>query len=136
MISTGTLELARVAARQHITEELLTGIHHAELAAVFERVWGNLVLELNGYVLTETGGDTVTDSVTALLPLRPRWLPRWLWRRIPTRSVRWTLTARPVFRYPRASVAVPALGAPVRFVVADAARPTNVDWRTDNLGGP
>lgn len=66
--------------------------------------------------------------MSALLPVRPRWLPRFLWRRIPTRVATWTLTARPEWIYPYSTVP-PQLGRPVQFLTQETARPHTIGWR-------
>jgi hypothetical protein len=104
------------AIQQRIDHRVLAEALDPEL--VVHDTLEHMVIALKVRLLTEPAGGAATDYVTALLPLRPRWLPRFLWRRIPTRSVRWTLSARPEWSYPRASV-VPDMGDPVRIVLPE-----------------
>lgn len=116
------LDLLKVAARSHIDRHLFTGAQHVSFD-IRRHVFHQLVFELNAHVLVEDAGDEVVERIRADLPVRPRWLPRWLFRRIPTRRVTWTLTARPRWTYPQATLRVPGLGPARMYVSKTLERP-------------
>jgi hypothetical protein len=116
------LDLLKVAARTQIDRTLFTGAHQVSFD-IRRHVVHQLVFELNAHVLVEDAGDEVVERIRAELPVRPRWLPRWLFRRIPTRQVAWTLTARPQWIYPQATLRVPGLGPAHMFVSTRIDRP-------------
>lgn len=107
-----TLEWLRMASQMHVPA-LFPGAHRPTVEVLDTEVLGGLVARLNAQVLSESGGPQVTRTVSASLPVRPWWLPAALWRRIPTRPARWTLTVRPAWIYPKANVALPDLGPAV-----------------------
>lgn len=125
------LDLLKVHAQRVVDRRLCEGLQHPQFEVVANHTADTLVAQLNAYVLAEHAGRTVTDHVRALLPVRPRWIPRWLWRRIPTRDVEWTLRVRPRWTYPRASLHVPELGAAVRFAQTYPPHVHVPDWRDE-----
>ena len=77
-----------------------------------------MVTELMEYILAYEGGATASDWVVADLAIRPRWFPKFLWRRMPTRRVRWTLEATPEWIWPFYAMRLPEpLGRAVEFMV-------------------
>jgi hypothetical protein len=125
------LDLLRVTAQRHIDLRLVEGLQRPHFDVISNYTADTLVAQLNAYVLTEHAGRMVTDHVRALLPVRPRWMPRWLWRRIPTRDVEWTLRVRPRWTYPRAGLRVPELGDAVRFAQTYPPHVHVPDWRDE-----
>lgn len=121
MYELGRAEYMRVAAKTQIDEMLLTGIHHPQLEEFYVQEMRRLVFELNGYVLTSDAGEGAKDWVVADLAVRPRWFPKWAWKRMPTRRVRWELNATPKWKYPHASM-VGKLGQPVEMILAEPVR--------------
>jgi len=90
---------------------------------------GELVMSLRAYVLTEPAGETAvtTRTVTWQEVRRPRWLPKFAWRRLrrEARTEVVHLRVQPLWVYPHSSVAVPRLGEPVRLWTSD---PAEVRW--------
>jgi len=123
-----SLDLLKFQARSHIDEQLFAGAQHVSFD-IRRHVFHQLVFELNAHVLVEDAGPEVTERIRAELPVRPRWLPRWLFRRIPTRQVAWTLTARPQWTYPQATLRVPGLGPATMYVSTKLDRPENQRWK-------
>lgn len=123
------LDLVRFYAHQRVPRGVIQRATRIE--NWLDPVSDSLVYGLRTAVLGEDGGDVVSDWVTVLMPLRPRWIPRWLWKRIPTREATWTLTARPKWTYPHSSIQVPDLGPPVRIAVHDGLRRGDDRWRDD-----
>jgi hypothetical protein len=88
-----------------------------------------LVFLLRTAVLGEDGGDEVSDWVEVLLPIRPRWIPKWAWKRIPTRRARWELRAQPKWTYPHSNIKVPDLGPQVRIAMDGGMTRGDGEWR-------
>lgn len=126
------LDLLKIAVSASVDRQIFKGAQRHQLRFVEDYLGNRLVAELNAYVLTEHAGPAVEDRVAALLPIRPRWLPRWLWRRIPTRRVEWTLTVEPRWSYPNAAVQLPAVGRPHKLAYRlPAAELSGVGWSDD-----
>jgi hypothetical protein len=89
----------------------------------------HLVFMLRTAVLGEDGGDEVSDWVEVLLPIRPRWIPKWAWKRIPTRAARWELRAQPKWTYPYSEFLVPELGPRVEIAVNGGLTSGDGEWR-------
>ena len=76
-----------------------------------------LVLSLEAYVLAEDDGqpEVATQELRAsfAVKIRPWWIPRFLWDKIPTKAEfqtkRVTMEVQPIWTYPRATV-VPDMG--------------------------
>lgn len=106
-----------------VAAQLPPGLHRQDLRLVADATTERLTAQLSAFVMTQPAGNPVRVSrtISTTVPYRPRWCPRWLWRRVPerhdTRAI--TLAAFPKFTYPSATIAVPALGAPVKFVTTD-----------------
>lgn len=121
LIASREFEKTMVAAKVHTDRQMLAGMQHAELTQYTEFMFDQLVTQLTTMVLTEPAGHAARDYVKAALPIRPRWLPKFLWQRIPTRDVKWTLTARPRWSYPHCSVAFDKkMGSAVRMIAQDS----------------
>lgn len=101
------------------SRDLLTGMHHTELKSLVDYETGNLVIRLNTYVLTDLAGPPAEGRVTVALPVRPWWIPKFMWKRIPTGRGTWSVKATPKWTYPSANVSVPPLGNPVRIFSFD-----------------
>lgn len=130
--TTVQLDKLKVAAQVAIERNLVEGAHQPTFELIEDHVANRLVARLNAYMLTEHAGGAVWDEVHVALPVRPWWLPRWLWDRIPSRDETLTLSCRPRWNYPRASVLVPDLGPAVMY--AEVQRPSLravPDWRDD-----
>lgn len=124
-----TLDMLKVAGAHHLDEELFAGAQRPELLLDF--IAGALVAQLNAFVLAEDAGPVVAETVRVMLPHRPRWLPRWVWRRIPSVGHEFRLEVRPRWVYPQATVRVDGLG-PARLLVTHLARPERApDWWSD-----
>jgi hypothetical protein len=113
-----------------------TGVYDLSTDLVTNLAGEELAAHVSGFVLAEHAGKPVTDTVRALLPRRPRWIPRFLWRRIPTVSAAWTLSAEPLWTYPQSSAVLPPLGPGTSAVdvtttrIVDGVRGAQVpDWR-------
>lgn len=119
-MTTSRLTQEKVAVSAALVTELVSGCYSPKL--LVKDTVGRLVYQLNAFVLTESADkpECKTDRVTVDLPLRPWWLPAFAWRRIPTRRARFTLAVvfEPRYRYPSSTLAVPELGAPVRYVTS------------------
>lgn len=125
------LTFLQVADQQFISrsrlERLPSGAYHPELETDIDVMTGNMAVRIRALMLTEPAGPEVTESKTEAFrftsPDRPWWIPRFLWRRIgwTERTVYRTvaLTARPHYKYPEASIAVPDLGQVRRGVTLD-----------------
>lgn len=125
-----TLDQLHVAARERIADELFVGAQSTRVELIDGDVMGKLVASINAYVLSEHAGPAVTEQVTATLPDRPWWLPRVVWRRIPWHDTTWTLTVRPRWVYPQATMKIPALGPAVLFAeTVHAPHRDEPDWR-------
>jgi hypothetical protein len=109
------LQFQKFNSRIETPYGLLSGLRDATLDAHFDDMRNALVAQLNARVLTEPAGDEVVATTAVNVPLRPRWIPKFLWRRLSCRVIRTTATAQPLWAYPSASVGVPALGRPVRM---------------------
>lgn len=127
VMETVELEQLKLSARGRITRELFAGAQNAEVVLFYEL--DHLVAQVNAHVLREPAGLEVREQVSADLPTRPWWLPRWLYRRIPCRRTTWTLSARPVWTYPQATMKVSGLGPAYRYAV------TNL-WRDERPAPP
>ena len=82
-----------------------------------------LVAQISTLMLAEVAGDmesaTITTTFAYSYPVRPWWLPQWLWRRIDWRDKyvtrRLTADVKPVWKYPEATL-VPELGRGYRGI--------------------
>lgn len=127
---TVALDLLAVAVRRHVSRSLIVGAQRPTVEAIVDHTADSLVAALNAFVLTEHAGPMATDWLRVELPLRPRWMPRWLWRRVPCRPAVFELRVRPLWVYPQATFKVPdgRLGAAV--MMAQRQPSTRVaDWR-------
>lgn len=131
VINTVTLEAVRFYAQQHLPRHFIENIDTVELSTYFDHVSEHMVMMMRAYVLGEEGGETAEDTFAVMLPTRPRWLPKWLWRRIPTYRAEVTLTAQPKWTYPHSTIKVPELEQPVRIAVRGGGYPTHdmVGWQ-------
>lgn len=118
LFETGRAEYRHIAVRQMIDEMALCGLHHLEINEYQEEMYRRLILELNAYVLISDAGEGAKDWVVADLAVRPRGFPKWAWRKMPTRRVRWELNATPKWKYPHAGY-VAKLGQPVEMILAE-----------------
>ena len=123
------LEMVRFHAQQRVPRGVIE--RATSIEQWVDPVTDSLVYAIRTAVLGEDGGDVASDSVTVLMPVRPRWLPRRLWKRIPTRQATWTLTAHPKWTYPHSSIQVPDLGSPVRIAVYGGLQRGDDRWRDD-----
>lgn len=108
------LEQVQVAASEHLPRGVAATAApdlHLDLAM------DALVFTLRAYVLAEDGGEPAVAKATAALAMRPWWIPKWLWKRVPYRVVTEVATCQPKWTYPHASLEIPRLGPPVRLVV-------------------
>lgn len=126
------LDWQQFYAQQGMTRPMLEGLHHEQFAARWDIFRDVLWARFTAAVLAEDAGPEVIDTVRWLSPLRPRWIPKWLWRRIPTREVKYQLRVQPRYIYPHATVKVAALGSPVRFPYQTATNYYTPDWRQEN----
>jgi len=74
-----------------------------------------LLYRVETFVLSDQGGKPVTAKEVVERKVRPRWLPKWLWRSIFVERVVVSVTAYPLWTYPSADITVPELGRPVRI---------------------
>lgn len=123
------LDWQQFYAMQHISDGLL-GLHNEQFKVGWDFMREELWARFSAAVLAEDAGEKVEDYVTWLSPLRPWWIPKWLWRKIPTKPVRYTLTVQPRYIYPHATLKVPQVGAPVRFAYQTLDWRMSTDWRT------
>lgn len=112
-------------ARTHIP----SGVLRANAEVAVDRELDGLMVMFRGYVLGEEGGDEAVDWVTVNLPVRPRWFPRWLWRRLPCREAHWELRCQPMWMYPNSTIAVPDLGHAVKISVPRGMDHGDGNWR-------
>lgn len=98
------------------------GIFHEHFSTTLPLDFDGLVMQLKAYVLKNDGGEPKTASVVVDLPIKPRWYPRWLWRRIPTRKAEWVLTVTPEWTYPSADIKIPQMSPAVRLSTQDFIR--------------
>lgn len=118
-----TLEWQQVAVQQ--VERDLPGLHRVKATTQRDVMRDALVHSLTAYVLSENAGPPVRSVRTRREEfeqhVRPRWLPRFLWRRIPTRTCTVSVTARAeaqaTWIYPQATVRLPDVLGPARFAV-------------------
>ena len=112
------LERRQFAVKRETEPRVLESLDRAQWRQFesFER--DTMITELMEYILAYEGGTTATDWVVAELAVRPRWFPKFLWRRMPTRRVRWEIEATPEWIWPFATVRLPeSLGRPGEFMV-------------------
>lgn len=120
------MELVSFYARERLPRGV---IDRVEMHQMVDNVTDSLIFALTTAVMGEDGGDEVADWVTVLLPIRPRWIPKWAWRRIPTRRARWELRVQPMWTYPHSNIKVPDLGQPVRIAVNHGLTHGDGQWR-------
>lgn len=80
-------------------------------------LYGMLHAQLVGHVLTEAAGPRTVQGRTFDRKVKPKWIPGWVWKRIPTESAEFAVTVEPKYTYPHATIRVPELGKPVRIAV-------------------
>lgn len=132
---TTEMKVLELAFQQFYSQARMpAGLRRVEFESYANMMADEIIMQMRAMMLAEDGGPETTDTVAWLSPLRPWWIPKFLWRRIPTKHVRYTLTCQPKYLYPHATVRVPELGQPVRF--AYMSPPWNTrdgsDWRDDN----
>lgn len=111
--STIALEVGKVAVRQRLAQNQIVGLQREVVATYLDMVSDSLVFELHGYVFKEQAGETVRDKISVKLPVRPWWLPKFLWKRLPLATGTWELSVTPEWTYPSANIKVPNLNSPV-----------------------
>lgn len=121
--TTRELRYERMISQARVSGDLVAGAHHAEMTHHMDKVTHQLVLAMTAAVLTETDDGPITTTTTTTFrytaPIRPRWMPKMLWRRIGwfevsvPRSA--ALTVEPRWKYPHAQVVHP-LGQPIRHL--------------------
>lgn len=122
-----SLEYVGFYARQQLPIGVLR--HTLRTEAFVAHEMDALVFMMSAYVLGEDGGDEVSDWVNVRLPIRPRWMPKWLWRKIPCRDARWELRCRPKWTYPHSNIQVPDLGPEVKIAVNQGLTRGDGQWR-------
>lgn len=118
------LQWQGVAAQQAVS-----GVQRFSSSAWLSDVSDCLVASLSAYVLKDQGGEPVSATETISRKVRPRWIPQWLWRRVPEQSKSVTLTVTPEWTCPQATVKVPELKPAVQFVARDFDRGEWVETR-------
>lgn len=99
------------------------GLVNMEFDMQMDVIANHLVAFLRGFVLGEDAGPTQTTQRTVCWqePVRPKWIPKWAWRKVKrtdhSETVKLSIT--PQYIYPESTVKVPALG-----------RATHI-WRTN-----
>lgn len=129
------LDYMGVYAQVSASEDMVAGMHHAEMRDYVDMYTRHLVLELKGHVLTEATEGPVSKSSTHTFrftyPVKPKWMPKALWRRIPWAVAEvphtTTLSVQPKWKYPHATTVHP-LGQPVRMLEAPSVR-SRTEWR-------
>ncbi len=114
---------AILSTRPRALRELPAGAHHVEIQTEVDRALDLMTVRMTALMLTEHAGEAETKEFTTTFrytaPIRPRWLPLLLWRRIPWREVaiprKATLTVQPIWKYPHATEIQP-LGRPIEAV--------------------
>jgi hypothetical protein len=106
-IAEATLILQEVGGRHLLPA---TGLQQTEWRVALDNEARALAASLTAYVLAQEGGQTVTAYAYYWQRVRPRWLPRWLWRRVPEQREVTTQSAQPMWTYPQANIQVPELG--------------------------
>lgn len=126
------LDWQQFYARQGMSRAMLTGLHREQFHVAWDMIRDELWATFTAAVMAEDAGPTESDWVKWLSPIRPWWIPKWLWRRIPTKIVDYKLTVLPRYIYPHATIKVPEIGPPVRIAVINH-RPYNPlhDWRQE-----
>ena len=108
-ITAATLILQEVGGRVLLSEGVM-GLQKAEWSVALDNEARALAAGVIAYVLAQEGGQTVTATAYYWQRVRPRWLPRWLWRRVPEQREVTTQSAQPMWTYPQANIQVPELG--------------------------
>lgn len=120
-----TTEMVELMWRQFYSRELISryqleGLQHAQLHAFMDYHMDAMVMQLHGYIMSTPAGGLMgfDHHVDVMLPIRPWWIPKRLWARIPTVRGRWYkhVEVRPEWIYPQATVQVPDLGRGVKFL--------------------
>lgn len=124
------LDYQQFASRVAVSEACLAGMHHLSVNEYRDEALWQTYLELRAFVLTEDASDgpitkSKTETFAFTYAVRPWWLPKFLWKRVPWAEARPTrtvsLTVQPKWKYPHASV-VGRLGEPLRLVGAPSFR--------------
>jgi hypothetical protein len=101
------LELMEIGKQEMMSEvELLRPEWHVAV----DYMGRHIVAALTAYVLMEEGGEPVVKRTYYWQKLKPWWLPKFLWRRVPEQQEVAVAVAQPLFTYPKANVKVPELG--------------------------
>lgn len=112
------LDAMKVGIVEHLSARDIA-LQRPELNVRLERLTDSLAFHLTAYLLTENAGPVVVDGPVVDLPVKPRWMPAFVWRRIPTHRARFTISVQPKYSYPSANIKVPDIGRPVRFHVME-----------------
>jgi hypothetical protein len=108
------LELMKVGQRLSMP----IGFQREEWQVMVDHMAHQFVASLTGYLLVEEGGKPIERKTHYWQKIKPWWLPKFLWRRIPEQHEVAVAVARPMWTYPQASIRVPNLG-PVVMKVQD-----------------
>lgn len=129
LLSERLLRYQQVMARIDMSEDYLAGLHHTQVETYHNETVYQTYMQMRGYVLTEDAEGPVRGSKREVFAftyaVRPRWLPKFLWKRVPwaeARPVREvTMSVQPKWKYPHATI-VGELGRPLRMLEAPSYR--------------
>lgn len=117
----GEQEASLAAAREYVVQmievrnivQIPSGLWRFNLETALDFAGRDLILRLTGYVYGERGVEAI-EAKSYTRARFPRWLPKWLKRRWSEERT-FTLNATPMLLFPDATLAPPALGAPIFF---------------------
>jgi len=119
----------QIAARTGVAEEILVGLHHAELQSYADMTMQQMILTLNAQVLSSKGGEeqSISDSRTTVFrftaPRRPWWISKRRWAKwkcdvveIP-RTLEVAVRFTPEYTYPDCSMVFPKNERVIRVAI-------------------
>lgn len=94
-----TLEALQLYAAERIPRQVLD-MPTPAFEAFFEREFDMMLMSLRSHVWARDAGPQQTESQYITRKVKPRWIPQWLWNKIPQEEYKATFSIQPKFTYP------------------------------------
>jgi len=125
------LRMKKYAVRQAAPAHVVVGVN-ADVDMFADHMMDAMVYTLEALFPAEDAGPPAMTRQRVLLPLRPWWIPKWAWQRVPCKDAAIEIRVQPEWVYPQAPPEL--VGRARKTTGGIEVFKTTFDWKNERPG--